>query len=139
MTSVFLSYASESNFSDKKSPESHGWVTAFELALRDRLPRILAEVMEIARRYELPIANLFHAGDGNLHPMILFDVREPGILDRVMAAGREILLGAVFLLSRRAGKHRWTALRLTVLAIALLSLVDALHRGASDLDRAYYG
>jgi glycolate oxidase len=39
----------------------------------------------------LPIANLFHAGDGNLHPMILFDVREPGILERVMDAGREIL------------------------------------------------
>ena len=58
---------------------------------RTRLPRILADVIEIGERYDLPIANLFHAGDGNLHPMILFDVREPGILDRVMAAGREIL------------------------------------------------
>jgi glycolate oxidase len=58
---------------------------------RTRLPGILADVIEIGQRYALPIANLFHAGDGNLHPMILFDVREPGILDRVMAAGREIL------------------------------------------------
>jgi glycolate oxidase len=58
---------------------------------RTRLPAILAQVIEIGRRYDLPIANLFHAGDGNLHPMILFDVREAGILDRVMAAGREIL------------------------------------------------
>ncbi len=58
---------------------------------RTRLPAILAQIVEIAERYELPIANLFHAGDGNLHPMILFDIREPGILDRVMAAGCEIL------------------------------------------------
>ncbi len=58
---------------------------------RTRLPHILAQVVEIGQRYDLPIANLFHAGDGNLHPMILFDVRQPGILDRVMAAGREIL------------------------------------------------
>jgi glycolate oxidase len=58
---------------------------------RTRLPQILAQVVAIGQRYDLPIANLFHAGDGNLHPMILFDVREAGILDRVMAAGREIL------------------------------------------------
>ena len=50
-----------------------------------------------------------------------------------------LVLGGVFLLSRRAGKHRWTALRLTVLAIALLSLFDALHRGSTNLNRAYYG
>ena len=55
---------------------------------RTKLPQILAQVVEIGQRYDLPIANLFHAGDGNLHPMILFDVREAGILDRVMAAGR---------------------------------------------------
>ena len=58
---------------------------------RTQLPAILSQIVEIGQRYDLPIANLFHAGDGNLHPMILFDVREPGILDRVMAAGREIL------------------------------------------------
>jgi glycolate oxidase len=58
---------------------------------RTRLPRVLAYVIEIGQRYDLPIANLFHAGDGNLHPMILFDAREPGVLERVMAAGREIL------------------------------------------------
>jgi glycolate oxidase len=58
---------------------------------RTRLPRVLAYVIEIGRRYDLPIANLFHAGDGNLHPMILFDVRVPGVLERVMAAGHDIL------------------------------------------------
>jgi glycolate oxidase len=72
---------------------------------RTRLPRILAQVVEIGQRYELPIANLFHAGDGNLHPMILFDVRQPGILDRVMAAGREILTRCIEAGGTITGEH----------------------------------
>jgi len=72
---------------------------------RTRLPRILAYVIEIGQRYDLPIANLFHAGDGNLHPMILFDVREAGILDRVMAAGREILSRCIEVGGTITGEH----------------------------------
>src|SRR5205085_9920065 len=72
---------------------------------RTQLPRILAQVVEIGQRYDLPIANLFHAGDGNLHPMILFDAREPGILDRVMAAGREILLQCIEAGGTITGEH----------------------------------
>ncbi len=72
---------------------------------RTRLPRVLAHVVEIGQRYDLPIANLFHAGDGNLHPMILFDVREPGILERVMAAGREILTRCVEAGGTITGEH----------------------------------
>jgi glycolate oxidase len=72
---------------------------------RTRLPRVLASVVDIGRRYDLPIANLFHAGDGNLHPMILFDVREPGILDRVMAAGREILTRCIEVGGTITGEH----------------------------------
>ena len=72
---------------------------------RTRLPQILAHVVEIGQRYDLPIANLFHAGDGNLHPMILFDVREPGILERVMAAGREILTRCIEAGGTITGEH----------------------------------
>jgi glycolate oxidase len=72
---------------------------------RTRLPAILAEVVEIGQRYDLPIANLFHAGDGNLHPMILFDVREAGILERVMAAGRELLLKCIEAGGTITGEH----------------------------------
>ncbi|MBV8716162.1 MAG: FAD-binding protein [Chloroflexi bacterium] len=72
---------------------------------RTRLPRILAQVIEIGQRYELPIANLFHAGDGNLHPMILFDVRETGILDRVLAAGREMLNACIEAGGTITGEH----------------------------------
>jgi glycolate oxidase len=72
---------------------------------RTRLPDILAKVIEIGRRYDLPIANLFHAGDGNLHPMILFDVRQPGILDRVLAAGQEILSRCIEAGGTITGEH----------------------------------
>jgi glycolate oxidase len=72
---------------------------------RTKLPKILARVVEIGLRYDLPIANLFHAGDGNLHPMILFDVREPGILERVMAAGQEILLSCIEAGGTITGEH----------------------------------
>jgi len=72
---------------------------------RTKLPSILGHVVEIGQRYDLPIANLFHAGDGNLHPMILFDAREPGILERVMAAGREILGRCVEVGGTITGEH----------------------------------
>jgi len=58
---------------------------------RARLPEILARVCEIGDRYGLMLSNVFHAGDGNLHPNISFDRRDPSQLERVMAAGAEIL------------------------------------------------
>ena len=58
---------------------------------RRRLVEVLAHVYEIADRYDLLMMNVFHAGDGNLHPLIVFDAREPGVLERVMAAGEEIV------------------------------------------------
>ena len=58
---------------------------------RARLPEVLEKVCEIGDRYGLKLANVFHAGDGNLHPNICFDRRDPDELERVLAAGREIL------------------------------------------------
>ncbi|MFH1242970.1 MAG: FAD-linked oxidase C-terminal domain-containing protein [Pseudomonadota bacterium] len=58
---------------------------------RTRLPEVLAKVLGIGKRYNLPIGNVFHAGDGNLHPLILFDERDGEELKRVRKAGREIL------------------------------------------------
>jgi glycolate oxidase len=72
---------------------------------RTRLPTVLSRVVEVGRRHQLPIANLFHAGDGNLHPMILFDVREPGVLERVLAAGREILMACIEAGGTITGEH----------------------------------
>src|SRR6202035_3933100 len=72
---------------------------------RTKLPRVLAQVVEIGKRYDLPIANLFHAGDGNLHPMILFDARQAGILERVMAAGHEIMTRCIEAGGTITGEH----------------------------------
>ncbi len=58
---------------------------------RTRLPEVLERVCAIADRYELKLSNVFHAGDGNLHPNISFDRRDEDERDRVIAAGREIL------------------------------------------------
>lgn len=58
---------------------------------RTKLPQVLSKVMEVGKKYELPIANVFHAGDGNLHPLILFDERNEEELKKVHAAGTEIL------------------------------------------------
>jgi glycolate oxidase len=58
---------------------------------RNRLVGVLREVREIAARHQIDVYNVFHAGDGNLHPLLLFDRRDPGIMERVHAAGREIV------------------------------------------------
>ncbi len=58
---------------------------------RTRLPATLARVSEVSREYRLPIANVFHAGDGNLHPLILFDRRDKGQLERALHAATDIL------------------------------------------------
>ncbi len=58
---------------------------------RTKLPEVLSQVYEIGRRYDLRIPNVFHAGDGNLHPLILFDDRDQAQKERVLEAGMEIL------------------------------------------------
>jgi glycolate oxidase subunit GlcD len=58
---------------------------------RSKLPEVLDEICAIGDRYELTLSNVFHAGDGNLHPNISFDRRDPDVLERVVAAGSEIL------------------------------------------------
>ncbi len=58
---------------------------------RTKLVEVLRRVREIAAAHDLEVFNVFHAGDGNLHPLLVFDSREPGVLDRVRAAGDEIV------------------------------------------------
>lgn len=72
---------------------------------RTRLPEALERVAEVGRRYGLPIGDVFHAGDGNLHPLILFDPTEPGIVDKVRAAGAEILQICADLGGTITGEH----------------------------------
>lgn len=72
---------------------------------RAQLPGILEKVSEIGERYGLLLANVFHAGDGNLHPIISFDKRDPDELDRVMKAGREILEACLAVGGVLTGEH----------------------------------
>lgn len=58
---------------------------------RSRLPEVLGAAYEIAARHQLRIANVFHAGDGNLHPLICFDSRSADQVRRVREAGRELM------------------------------------------------
>src|SRR5438477_9549575 len=58
---------------------------------RTRLPEVLRRVNEIVGAHDLRVGNVFHAGDGNLHPNILYDPRRPGEVARVVTAGGEIL------------------------------------------------
>jgi glycolate oxidase len=58
---------------------------------RTKLPHILQRIRAIGAKYDLRIVNVFHAGDGNLHPILLFDERHPDEIKRVLAASDEIL------------------------------------------------
>ena len=72
---------------------------------RSKLPEIMRRIAEISKRYNLRIANVFHAGDGNLHPNILFDMRIPGELDRVIEAGAATLRACIELGGSITGEH----------------------------------
>jgi glycolate oxidase subunit GlcD len=72
---------------------------------RTRLPEVLARITEIGERYGLNVANVFHAGDGNLHPNILFDRADADELARVERASREIMELCVEVGGTITGEH----------------------------------
>ncbi|MCJ2519903.1 MAG: FAD-binding protein [Candidatus Thermoplasmatota archaeon] len=72
---------------------------------RSRLPDVLSRVYEIGQRHGLTIANVFHAGDGNLHPIILFDERDRDQIERALRASREILQCCVESGGTISGEH----------------------------------
>src|SRR5512145_245927 len=72
---------------------------------RSNLPEMMRRVAAISKEFNLRIANVFHAGDGNLHPNLLFDMRSPGELDRVIEAGAATLRACVELGGSITGEH----------------------------------
>ncbi len=72
---------------------------------RSRLPEVLDAAYQIASKYQLRIANVFHAGDGNLHPLICFDSRFPEEVQRVKEAGRELMETCVRAGGSITGEH----------------------------------
>ncbi|HEY4134845.1 MAG TPA: FAD-linked oxidase C-terminal domain-containing protein [Alphaproteobacteria bacterium] len=72
---------------------------------RKALPRVLAGIREMSERYGLGVANVFHAGDGNLHPLILYNANNPGELERTEAFGGDILKLCVEVGGVLTGEH----------------------------------
>jgi len=72
---------------------------------RGALPRALTRIRELSEKYGLGVANVFHAGDGNLHPLILYDANKPGEMDKAEAFGAEILRCCVELGGVLTGEH----------------------------------
>jgi len=72
---------------------------------RKQLPRVLARIGELSQQYGLRIANVFHAGDGNLHPLILYDANLPGELERTEELGGKILELCVEVGGTITGEH----------------------------------
>jgi glycolate oxidase len=72
---------------------------------RRELPRVLTAIAEAARRHGLQVANVFHAGDGNLHPLILYDANQPGQLETAEQLGAEILSLCVAAGGTVTGEH----------------------------------
>jgi glycolate oxidase len=72
---------------------------------RAALPKVLARMRQMSETYGLRVANVFHAGDGNLHPLILYDANVPGELDRAEAFGADILRLCVEVGGVLTGEH----------------------------------
>ena len=72
---------------------------------RRRLGEVLTGIARLSERYGLPVANVFHAGDGNLHPLILYDANRPGDLEKAEAMGAEILELSVAVGGTITGEH----------------------------------
>ena len=72
---------------------------------RTRLPEALRAIAAIGLRHDLRIANVFHAGDGNLHPNVLYDVDDPASVERALLASEEILAACVALGGSLSGEH----------------------------------
>ncbi len=72
---------------------------------RSALADVLDQVYEIADRYDTLVMNVFHAGDGNLHPLLLFDASDPDQVERVHAAGAEIVAASLAAGGSLSGEH----------------------------------
>jgi glycolate oxidase len=72
---------------------------------RGKLPLVLSRMRELSKQYDLRVANVFHAGDGNLHPLILYDANEPDELHRAESFGADILKLCVEVGGVLTGEH----------------------------------
>ena len=84
---------------------SPNYVTQDGVVPRSKVPEIMQFISEVSEKHQLRIPNVFHAGDGNIHPLILFDERDPDQVKRALMAGDEILTKCVELGGSVTGEH----------------------------------
>jgi glycolate oxidase len=72
---------------------------------RRRLTEVLTRMEQLSKQHDLRVANVFHAGDGNLHPLIMYDAGKPGELERAEAFGADILRLCVEVGGVLTGEH----------------------------------
>ena len=84
---------------------SPSYCTQDGVAPRTKLPEMLRRIREIGDKYQIRIVNVFHAGDGNIHPILLFDERDEEQTQRVLAASGEILDACIALGGSVTGEH----------------------------------
>ena len=72
---------------------------------RTRLADVLRQVRSIVEDCDLEVYNVFHAGDGNLHPLVVFDAREPGVMERVHRCGEQIVEASLAAGGVLSGEH----------------------------------
>jgi glycolate oxidase len=84
---------------------THNYVLQDCVVPRSKLPTIMGQIQTIAAHHGLVVANVFHAGDGNLHPMICYDERVPGEFARALEANEEILHACIELGGTVTGEH----------------------------------
>jgi len=84
---------------------THHYLLQDAVVPRSKLPQILREIEEIGKRHGVQVANVFHAGDGNVHPMICFDLHVPGQAELAVKAGSEIMQRCIQAGGTVSGEH----------------------------------
>ena len=100
---------------------------------RNKMPIIVSEIVEISKKYNLPIGILAHAGDGNLHPLVLFDERDKEEVERVHEAEGEICKVALSLGGTLSGEHGIGILKLPYLGLEFSQETIAKMQGIKKL------
>ena len=102
---------------------------------RKRLAEMLNAIADLSQKYGLRCANVFHAGDGNLHPLIMYDANQPGEVERAAAFGTEILELSVVFGGTITGEHGVGVEKVNVMAVQFsLSEISAFHRVKAAFD-----
>ncbi len=99
---------------------------------RTKLPQIMRHIQATAKKYNLGICNVFHAGDGNIHPILMFDERDPVQVKKVLDASHEILDECINLGGSVTGEHGIGVEKIDFMPLHVHARRPALHGAPAD-------